>query len=84
MYIFIFVENWMLYNARLNFFEWMRTGSNPPDINQFRMNTRNELTIRAECISNFVLTDSGQPEARVSLHFTRGYQNCVVTTAINT
>ncbi len=25
------------------FFEWMRTGSNPPEINQFRMNTRKTM-----------------------------------------
>ena len=40
VYIFIFVENWILYYTRRSFFVWMRTGSNPQDINRFRMNTR--------------------------------------------
>ena len=39
LYIFTFVENW--YNMILDII--LRTGSNPQDINWFRMNTRNRL-----------------------------------------
>ena len=35
LYIFIYVENWIQYNARHYFSVWLRTASNPPDINWF-------------------------------------------------
>ena len=33
------VENWISYNAVHKFSLWLRTGSNPPDNNQFRSDT---------------------------------------------
>ena len=46
---FIFVENWIKYDARHTFPVWLRTGSNPPDINRFRSGTgkKDYLNLRA-------------------------------------
>ena len=40
---FYIYKNWIQYDARQQNFEWMRNGSNPPDINRFRINTRSKL-----------------------------------------
>ena len=41
LYIFIFVENWISYDARHNFSVCLRTSSNP--INRFRSDTGNSI-----------------------------------------
>ena len=36
-------KNYMQFNARHDFSVWLRIGSNPPDINQFRSRTGNVI-----------------------------------------
>ena len=46
--MFIFVKK-TGYNMMLDIFfllAWMRTDSNPPDINRFQMNTRKTITVQ--------------------------------------
>ena len=65
---FIFVENWIKYDARHTFPVWLRTGSNPPDKN-FEAIRKNRLfefagnflsctdrTSTRYCISNIILS----------------------------
>ena len=39
IFLLVFVENCLLYDAIHDFSVWPRTGSNPPDINPFRIYT---------------------------------------------
>ena len=40
IFILIFVENFLYYDAINNFSVWLRTGSNPADTNRFRNYTK--------------------------------------------
>ena len=44
IFISIFVEICMYYDAVHDFSVWMRTGSNPADIDRFRSHTGNKIT----------------------------------------
>ena len=39
IFILIFAESLILYDAKHNFSLWLRTDSNPPDINLFQSDT---------------------------------------------
>ena len=39
LYNIIFVENWIQYDAIYNFSVWLKTDSNPADINRFQSYT---------------------------------------------
>ena len=43
VYVFIFIEIWIYYNAIHEFSAWLRTGSNPADINRFSKPYWNEI-----------------------------------------
>ena len=47
-YILILVENCLQNNAMHDFSVWLRTGSNPSDINQFQSHTRKGIYIVRE------------------------------------
>ena len=42
-YLHFYIHRKLEYDAVLNFSVWLRTGSNPPDNNLFRMKTRNVI-----------------------------------------
>ncbi len=43
---FIFIESWIKYDARHSFFLWMRTGSYPPDSNEYEKIILTNLQLR--------------------------------------
>ena len=45
IFILIFVENCLQYDAIHDFSVWLRTGSYPADINRFRIHTGKYITI---------------------------------------
>ena len=54
IFILIIVENCMYFDDMKDFSVRLRTGSNPPDNNQFRSHTGNNIADNADLISYYV------------------------------